>query len=117
LPGLSEGKILTGYTQARDIAAFYLERGVSMVVIKLGAEGAYWRNADGEGAVAGVKVAEVVDTVGAGDGFAVGVISGMLEGLPVEQAVMRGNRIGAFAIQVVGDMEGLPTRAQLEAAD
>ncbi|MFX7763902.1 PfkB family carbohydrate kinase, partial [Acinetobacter baumannii] len=51
-----------------------------------------------------------------GDGFAVGVISGMLEGLPVPEAVMRGNRIGAFAIQVVGDMEGLPTRAELEAA-
>jgi 2-dehydro-3-deoxygluconokinase len=116
LPGLAEGRILTGHSEARDIAAFYLERGVQMVVIKLGAEGAYWRNAQGEGRVAGVAVKEVVDTVGAGDGFAVGVISGMLEGLPVEQAVMRGNRIGAFAIQVVGDMEGLPTRAELEAA-
>ncbi|MBG7618962.1 sugar kinase [Herbaspirillum sp. AP02] len=116
LPGLAEGRILTGHCEARDIAAFYLERGVQMVVIKLGAEGAYWRNAQGEGRVVGVAVKEVVDTVGAGDGFAVGVISGMLEGLPVEQAVMRGNRIGAFAIQVVGDMEGLPTRAELEAA-
>jgi 2-dehydro-3-deoxygluconokinase len=117
LPGLSEGKILTGYTEPRDIAAFYLERGVAMVVIKLGEEGAYFRTAQGqEGTVPGVKVPEVVDTVGAGDGFAVGVISGMLEGLSVEQAVARGNRIGAFAIQVVGDMEGLPTRAQLDAA-
>lgn len=116
LPGLAEGRILTGYSQARDIAAFYLERGVQLVVIKLGAEGAYWRNAQGEGRVAGVTVREVVDTVGAGDGFAVGVISALLEGLSVEQAVMRGNRIGAFAIQVVGDMEGLPTRAELEAA-
>lgn len=87
-----------------------------MVVIKLGARGAYWRTGEGEGRVAGVPVKEVVDTVGAGDGFAVGVISGMLEGLPVAQAVMRGNRIGAFAIQVVGDMEGLPTRAELDAA-
>lgn len=116
LPGLSEGKILTGYEDPREIAGFYLERDVKMVVIKLGAEGAYWRTGEGEGRVAGVPVKEVVDTVGAGDGFAVGVISGMLEGLPVAQAVMRGNRIGAFAIQVVGDMEGLPTRAELDAA-
>jgi len=116
LPGLSEGKILTGYSEARDIAAFYLDKGVKHVVIKLGAEGAYFRNADGEGVVAGVPVPEVVDTVGAGDGFAVGVISGLLEGLSMPDAVMRGNRIGAFAIQVVGDMEGLPTRAQLDAA-
>ncbi|QJQ00122.1 sugar kinase [Herbaspirillum rubrisubalbicans Os34] len=116
LPGLSEGKILTGYEDPREIAGFYLERDVKMVVIKLGAEGAYWRTGEGEGRVAGVPVKEVVDTVGAGDGFAVGVISGMLEGLPVAQAVMCGNRIGAFAIQVVGDMEGLPTRAELDAA-
>ncbi|MFL9880523.1 sugar kinase [Herbaspirillum rhizosphaerae] len=116
LPGLSEGKILTGYSEPRDIAAFYLEKGVKQVVIKLGAEGAYFRNASEEGVVTGVEVKEVIDTVGAGDGFAVGVISGLLEGLSMPEAVMRGNRIGAFAIQVVGDMEGLPTRAQLNAA-
>lgn len=116
LPGLSEGKILTGYSEPRDIAAFYLDKGVKQVVIKLGAEGAYFRNASEEGVVTGVEVKEVVDTVGAGDGFAVGVISGLLEGLSMPEAVMRGNRIGAFAIQVVGDMEGLPTRAQLNAA-
>lgn len=116
LPGLSEGKILTGYSEARDIAAFYLDHGVKQVVIKLGAEGAYFRNAQEEGVVAGVPVPQVVDTVGAGDGFAVGVISALLEGLSMPDAVMRGNRIGAFAIQVVGDMEGLPTRAQLDAS-
>ena len=61
----------------------------------------------------GVKVPQVVDTVGAGDGFAAGLISALLEGETIEQAVARGNRVGAFAIQVIGDMDGLPTRAQL----
>ncbi len=115
LPGVSEGKILTGFTDPRDIASFYLDRGVKMVVVKLGAEGAYYRTATEEGTVPGVKV-KVVDTVGAGDGFAVGVVSGMLEGLPIPEAVRRGNHIGAFAIQVIGDMDGLPTRAELDAA-
>lgn len=32
----------------------------------------------------------------------------------MEQAVARGNRIGALAIQVIGDSEGLPTRAELD---
>lgn len=113
LPGSSEGRILTGYREPRDIAGFYLDRGVRHVVIKLGAEGAYFRHAGAEGTVAGVPVKEVIDTVGAGDGFAVGVISGMLEGLTITDAIMRGNRIGALAIQVIGDMEGFPTRAQL----
>ena len=62
-----------------------------------------------------IPVAQVVDTVGAGDGFAVGVVSALLEGLALEAAVARGNLIGAQAVQVLGDMEGLPTRQRLVA--
>lgn len=115
LPGLAEGRTLTGLQTPQEIAAFYLDRGARAVVVKLGAEGAYWRSAEGDGTVPGVKVATVVDTVGAGDGFAVGVISGRLEGLAWPAAVARGNWIGAQAVQVVGDMEGLPRREQLPA--
>lgn len=115
LPGLAEGRQLTGYDTPADIARFYLERGVRGVAIKLGAAGAYYQTADGaEGMADGVRVERVVDTVGAGDGFAVGVVSALLEGQSPEQAVARGNRIGALAIQVIGDSEGLPTRAALD---
>lgn len=117
LPGLAEGRRLTGLTEPHDIAGFYLDRGAKLVVIKLGPQGAYFRDATQEAIIPGVPVQNVVDTVGAGDGFAVGVISALLEGLPVHSAVMRGNRIGAFAIQVIGDMDGLPTRAELDAAE
>ncbi|MBD8493984.1 sugar kinase [Pseudomonas syringae] len=116
LPGLAEGKVLTGHDDPRDIAAFYLERGVKAVVIKLGAEGAYYRTPTDEGRVAGVPVSQVVDTVGAGDGFAVGVISALLENHDLVQAVGRGNWIGSLAVQSRGDMEGLPGRAALDAA-
>jgi 2-dehydro-3-deoxygluconokinase len=54
--------------------------------------------------------------VGAGDGFAAGVVSALLEGKSVPEAVRRGAWIGARAVQVLGDTEGLPTRAQLEEA-
>ncbi|ELQ4315579.1 sugar kinase [Pseudomonas aeruginosa] len=93
--------------------AFYLDMGVDAVAIKLGPSGAYYRDAHGEGLVPGVPVATVVDTVGAGDGFAVGVVSALLEGLPLPDAVARGNWIGSRAVQVRGDMEGLPKRSQL----
>ncbi|AFT85590.1 2-dehydro-3-deoxygluconokinase [Paraburkholderia phenoliruptrix BR3459a] len=118
LPGIGEGEILTGYTRPEDIAGFYLERGARGVIVKLGAAGAYFRTADGTAAmIAGQPVANVVDTVGAGDGFAVGVISALLEGKPLADAVARGNRIGALAIQVIGDSEGLPSRAELDALE
>jgi len=113
LPGLAEGRLLTGYDSPADIAAFYLDRGAQAVAIKLGPQGAYWQTGAAEGEVAGVAVAEVVDTVGAGDGFATGFVSAMLDGLGVAAAVARGNWIGARAVQVVGDMEGLPLRHEL----
>ncbi|MEZ2574568.1 sugar kinase [Buttiauxella ferragutiae] len=114
LPGLSEGAILTGHKTPEAIADFYLDHGVKTVVLKTGADGAWFKTASGEkGAVSAVKVDNVVDTVGAGDGFAVGVISALLEGKTLEHAVSRGNKIGSLAIQVIGDSEGLPTRAAL----
>jgi len=114
LPGIGEGKILTGYHQPEAIADFYLAMGVKAVIIKTGCEGAWYKTAEGEkGQVEAIRTANVVDTVGAGDGFAVGVISALLEGKTLPQAIKRGNRIGSLAIQVSGDSEGLPTRATL----
>ena len=116
LPGIDEGRLLTGESTPEAIAHFYRQRGAAVVVVKLGKDGAYFDSPSGTGHVAGFPVAKVVDTVGAGDGFAVGVISALLAGLPLAQAVRRGAWIGARAVQVVGDSEGLPTRAELEAA-
>lgn len=116
LPGLEEGRVLTGCQQPGDIADFYLDRGVAQVVIKLGPAGAYFASAAGRGVADGVPVASVVDTVGAGDGFAVGVISALLDGLPLAAAAARGNAIGARVVQFRGDSEGLPTRSALGAA-
>lgn len=117
LPGMEEGLILTGESTPEGVARFYRQRGAKLVVVKLGAAGAYFdSDSAGCGYVAGFPVAEVVDTVGAGDGFACGVISALLDGLSVPDAVKRGAWIGACAVQVLGDSEGLPTRAQLQAA-
>jgi 2-dehydro-3-deoxygluconokinase len=114
LPGISEGKILTGHDQPEAIADFYLERGVKAVIVKTGCDGAWYKTAEGEkGQVEAIKTDNVVDTVGAGDGFAVGVISALLEGKTLPEAIRRGNKIGSLAIQVIGDSEGLPTRAEL----
>ena len=56
-----------------------------------------------------------MDTVGAGDGFACGVITGLMEGLSVEKAVERGCAIGAIQCTFPGDNEGLPTPDKLQA--
>jgi len=114
MPGINEGKILTGLDKPEAIADFYLNQGVKLVVIKTGGDGAYYKTSQNEsGSVPAFYVDNVVDTVGAGDGFAVGVISALLEGKSIKEALTRGNRIGSLAIQVIGDSEGLPNRQQL----
>lgn len=57
----------------------------------------------------------MIDTVGAGDGFAVGVTSALLENLPLEEAIIRGTAIGALAVMSPGDNDGLPDRENLNA--
>lgn len=115
LPGISEGKILTGFDTPEEIADFYLKKGVQLVVIKLGENGAYAKGQQYQGTyIKGFKVNKIIDTVGAGDGFAAGVISGMAEGLSIEESVIRGNAIGAIQLSSPGDNEGLPTREELE---
>jgi len=117
LPGIEEGAFLTGEETPEGMANFYRQRGARLVVVKLGPEGAYYdSDVAGTGRVAGFPVQKVVDTVGAGDGFAAGVISALLEGKSVPDAVRRGAWIGARAVQVLGDTEGLPTRVELMAA-
>lgn len=115
LPGISEGEILTGHLDHEAIADFYLARGVKTVVVKLGDEGAVVKEVgQSQGQlVPGFKVTEVVDTVGAGDGFAVGIIHGYLSGLPIEKAVENANAIGALQVQDSSDNQALPTRQEL----
>lgn len=113
LPGINEGKILMGSTDLKEMADYFMNLGVKELVIKLGAEGAYYTDGQQHSIVEGFKVETVVDTVGAGDGFAVGIISGRLDGLSPKQMLIRGNAIGAIQVQTLGDNEGLPTMEQL----
>lgn len=114
LPGIGEGAILTGCNDSGAIADFYLKLGVKTVIVKDGDKGAFVKTAKESYVVPGFKVKKVVDTVGAGDGFAVGIISGLLEKLSLKDVVRRGNAIGALQVMTAGDNEGLPTRKKLQ---
>lgn len=114
LPGLSEGKFIFGDKEYKSIAKDFIKNGCSQVIIKLGAKGAYYLSNNDSGLVPGIKVSSVVDTVGAGDGFAAGVLSGLLDGQSLREAVSRGCAIGSIVTTVNGDIEGLPDRATLD---
>lgn len=117
LPGVEEGKILMGSSNPEEIADFYLKgQRTKTVIVKIGAAGAFVKTENGEKfTVNGFKVEHIVDTVGAGDGFALGVITALLDGKSLKSAVMRGNAVGALQIQTPGDNDGYPTPSELQA--
>ncbi|POX36041.1 2-dehydro-3-deoxygluconokinase [Streptomyces sp. Ru73] len=114
LPGLSEGRQLTGAQDPADVARWYLARGVRRVVLKDGARGATLYDAAGGTWTQPVFPVRAVDTVGAGDGFAAGLISAHLDGLGPQESLARAAAVGALATTSHGDRDGLPTRARLE---
>ncbi|MDF2680157.1 MAG: sugar kinase [Brevibacillus sp.] len=113
LPGWEEGRLLTGEETPERIAERLLQKGTKAVVIKLGERGAYYATANEKEYVSGFPVDEIVDPIGAGDGFAAGFLSGLLRGWSYRDAVRLGNRIGAYALTVAGDVEGYPFWSQV----
>ena len=55
------------------------------------------------------------DTTGAGDAFRVGLLSGILDGISVEEAAMRANAVAALKCRQIGARTSLPSRTELDA--
>ncbi|KIL51917.1 sugar kinase [Jeotgalibacillus soli] len=115
LPGIAEGKFIFGESDPARLGELFLNQGASVVILKDGARGAYYFTAEQNGRVPGFPVEQVVDPVGAGDGFAAGFLSGLLDGLDLSKAVERANAVGALVTMVSGDVEGLPDKEEIEA--
>lgn len=113
LPSLKEAETLCGLTDPEEIADHYLALGTRKVVVKLGKQGAYYKSRVESGTAPTFAADEVIDTAGAGDGFAAGLISGICEEIPLGEAVVRANAVGSMQIQNASDNAGLPTLEQL----
>lgn len=114
LPGINEAKILLNKESLDEIVETYMNIGIKNIVLKEGEKGSHYFNQDKHYFVPSFKVKEVVDTVGAGDGFAVGIISSLLDNISPEKMLQRANAIGAIQVSHRSDNEGLPTREELE---
>jgi 2-dehydro-3-deoxygluconokinase len=90
--------------------------GVGEVVVKRGGDGAsaHTPNLTIDRPARRVPV---VDTVGAGDAFVAGYLSGLLDGTDLTGRLDRAVTTGAFAVSARGDWEGLPTRTELALLD
>ena len=96
-----EATVLVGEGTPED-QAIALTRHVSAAVVKLGAEGAVWADADGTVARVPAEPVPVVDSTGAGDAFAAGVLASWLSGNPPTDVLAAGAALGAAAVRRVG---------------
>jgi len=87
--------------------------GPSVVVFKQAEEGAFALDGGEIVKVPAYPVEKVIDPVGAGDGFDAGFLAGWLRGLPMIDCLKAGARVGASAVQVLGDYHGYPTEAEV----
>lgn len=97
-------------TQSEDIesAARQLADKCKLVVIKLGANGAMLRAKDQTIRVASIPV-NIVDTVGAGDTFDAGFLSGCLMGWELEKSLHLAAICGSLSLQASGGTAAQPT--------
>ncbi|MER7797944.1 sugar kinase [Microbacterium sp. NPDC096154] len=90
-----------------------LDGGSREVIVKRGRSGADHYDGEAVTSCPAYPVDEV-NSIGAGDAFTAGYLSGLLDGLETAERLRRGALCGALAVAGVGDWEQAPTRAELD---
>ncbi|AQZ53701.1 sugar kinase [Martelella mediterranea] len=114
---LPSGEELFLFTTAKEERAAIdelLETGIEAIVVKRGAAGARYYDADQSLTHPGFAVEEL-DPTGAGDSFGAAFVSFWLNGSPPAEALTYAAAAGARAVTKIGPMEGTSNRAELDA--
>lgn len=107
-----EARLMTEEDAVERAADKILSYGMRHVVIKVGKRGVLIGGQDGgKVVVPAVGGITAVDTIGAGDNFAAGFISGLLEKRPLVECGEYGNVAASLAITSVGATTGVKSRA------
>ncbi|HTR91044.1 MAG TPA: 5-dehydro-2-deoxygluconokinase [Trebonia sp.] len=110
---LDECETATGTADARKAAQALLDAGVELAVVKRGPDGVYARTRDTEIEVAPVRV-DVINGIGAGDGFGGALCHGLLSGWPLDQVIRFANAAGAIVATRLECSSAMPTTAEVE---
>ena len=117
-PNETEAQALVGFpvvdrTSAAQAAEQLLARGVGIAVVKLGAQGVYFANADGGDFVTPFQV-DAIDSVAAGDAFNGALAVSLAEGATLEHSVRMAAAAGALAVTKSGAQDSMPYRKEVE---
>jgi 5-dehydro-2-deoxygluconokinase len=110
---LTECTVAVGEDDPDRAAAALLDAGVTLAVVKLGPEGVLARTRDEEVRVPPTEV-DVVNGLGAGDGFGGALCHGLLAGWPLERTIRFANAAGAIVAGRLECSTAMPTTAEVE---
>lgn len=115
-PNHDEAELMTGETEIDKVADKLLSYGIGHVAIKIGKRGVFLKGQEGiEMVVPAMKGITPIDSIGAGDNFASGFITGLLEGKSLKECAEYGNVTASIAIQSIGATTGVKDRAMWDA--
>jgi 2-dehydro-3-deoxygluconokinase len=113
-PSIEEAEfLLNGTYSPEKICDNFHQLGCQTVVLKLGIDGCLISHQGNMIRIAGFKSPRVIDSVGAGDGFAAGFLAGVLQNKSLAECGAFANGVGALATTVSSDSQGYPTLIQL----
>ena len=116
--GDDELEPLLGTDDIDEAARTLLDRGVPLVLVSKGPDGAFYATSEFRGEVPAFDIEEVVDATGAGDAFLAAALVHLSDGAfteeQVREATLRGCAAGALACTAYGAMSALPNLDRLE---
>ena len=108
-----EAAFLTERDAEAEMAAVLLEAGIGHVLIKNGGEGCYIRDQEIEKRLPAFRNEHLVDTIGAGDNFAAGFVTALLDGMDFAGAARFANATASISVGAPGSTNGVRSRAQV----
>jgi len=108
-----EGIDLADNQDDAESAKYWLKHSPSLVIIKRGKDGSTAFMKDGTSAVGDVFPVKPLKTQGAGDSFAGGVISTLLKGKDVVEAMKYGAGAAAIVVQKNSCSDAMPTEEEI----
>ena len=91
-----------------------IDRGVSLAIVKMGADGVLAVGADGSSVVVPPTPVDVVCGLGAGDAFGGSLVHGLLTGASPEDMMVRANAAGAIVASRLMCSDDMPTSAEID---
>ena len=114
ITGEEEAELLLGSSNMQNLIELGKHFSISHIILKRGEKGATGYKGGEIIDVTPVISTKIVDTIGAGDGFAAGYIYSLIKDWSLEKSLRFANAVAGYVIGVPGDNEGLPYLEDVE---